>query len=140
MLASRQEDSVQLDTGSITSQQSQQAKLAPESTSHAFTTTNKPISNTSTAVQVPITMNGVKPEKAKGCSSSSLDDVRLADGVLTKKLKRKPELEFEGANGGPERLVPLQGEERPRPQKPSSGLPTKSNLQTTSIPGLELSS
>ncbi|XP_058753234.1 ubinuclein-1-like isoform X2 [Vicia villosa] len=139
LLASRQEDSVQLDTGSITSQQNQQEKLAPELTSHAFTSTNKPISNTST-VQVPIHMNGVKPEKAKGSSSSSLDDVRVADGILTKKLKRKPELEFEGANGGPERLVSLQGEERPRPQKPSSGVPTKSNVQPTSLPGLELSS
>ncbi|CAI8598334.1 unnamed protein product [Vicia faba] len=140
LLASRQEDSVQLDTGSITSQQNQQEKLVPESTSHAFTSTNKSVSNTSTAVQVPTSMNGVKQEKAKGSSSSSLDDIRVADGVLTKKLKRKPELEFEGANGGSERLVPLQGEERPRPQKPSSGLPTKSNLQPTSLPGLELSS
>ncbi|CAK8567406.1 unnamed protein product [Lathyrus sativus] len=139
LLASRQEDSVQLDTGSITSQQNQQEKLAPESTSHAFTTTNKPLSNMSTAVQVPSLTNGVKPEKTKGSSSSSLDDFRVADGILTKKLKRKPELELEGANCGSEKQVPLQGEERPRPQKQSSG-PTKSNLQPTSIPGLELSS
>jgi len=139
LLASRQEDSVQLDSGSVSSQQNQQEKLAPESTT-ASTSTNKSVSNTSTAVRVPSPTNGVKQEKAKGSSSSSMDDVRVADGVLTKKAKRKPELELEGANCGPEKLVPLQGEERPRSQKQSSGLPTKSNLQPTSPPGLEQSS
>lgn len=140
LLASRQEDGVQLDSGSISSQQNQQEKLAPESTSHASTSTNKSVSNTSTAVRVPSPTNGVKQEKAKGSSSSSMDDVGAADGVLTKKAKRKPELELEGANCGPEKLVHLQGEERPRSQKQSSGLPTKSNLQPTSPPGLEQSS
>jgi hypothetical protein len=85
-------------------------------------------------------MNGLKQEKARGSSSNALEDVRVADGVLTKKLKRKPELELEGANSGPEKLTPLQGEERHKSQKQSSGLPTKSNLQPTSLPGLEQSS
>ncbi|CAJ2667690.1 unnamed protein product [Trifolium pratense] len=142
LLASRQEDSVRLDAGSasITSQQNQQEKLATESGSLALTSTNKPVSNTSTTVQVPSPMNGFQQEKAKGSSSNSLEDVRVADGVLTKKLKRKPELELEGANSGPEKLTSLQGEERPKSQKQSSGLPTKSNLQPTSLPGLEQSS
>jgi hypothetical protein len=86
-------------------------------------------------------MNGLKQEKARGSSSNALEDVRVADGVLTKKLKRKPELELEGANSGPEKLTSLQGEERPKShQKQSSSLPTKSNLQPTSLPGLEQSS
>ncbi|KAK2443939.1 ubinuclein-1 [Trifolium repens] len=144
LLASRQEDSIRLDaglgSGSITSQHNQQEKLVTESGSLALTTTNKPVSNTSTTVQVPSPMNGLKQEKAKGSSSNALEDVRVADGVLTKKLKRKPELELEGANSGPEKLTPLQGEERHKSQKQSSGLPTKSNLQPTSLPGLEQSS
>ncbi|XP_004502535.1 ubinuclein-1-like [Cicer arietinum] len=140
LLASKQEDGVRLDAGSIPSQQNPQEKLAPESSSHAFTSMNKPASNMSTAVRVPSPMNGVKQEKAKGSSSSSPDDGRVADGVLTKKVKRKPELELEGANCGPEKLDSLQGEERSRSQKQSSGLPTKSNLQPTTLPGLEQSS
>lgn len=139
-MASKQEDGVRLDAGSIPSQQNPQEKLAPESSSHAFTSMNKPASNMSTAVRVPSPMNGVKQEKAKGSSSSSPDDGRVADGVLTKKVKRKPELELEGANCGPEKLDSLQGEERSRSQKQSSGLPTKSNLQPTTLPGLEQSS
>ncbi|MCI20475.1 hypothetical protein A2U01_0041637, partial [Trifolium medium] len=76
LLASRQEDSVRLDvgSGSITSQQNQQEKLATESGSLAFTSTNKPVSNTSTTVQVPSPMNGLQQEKAKGSSSNSLED------------------------------------------------------------------
>ena len=86
-------------------------------------------------------MNGLKQEKAKGSSSSSVDDVRAADGVLTKKVKRKPELELEGGHLGAEKVASLQGEERPRSLKQSIGsLPTKSNLQPTSLPDLEQSS
>ncbi|GAU46543.1 hypothetical protein TSUD_402600 [Trifolium subterraneum] len=142
LLASRQEDSVQLDvgSGSITLQQNQQEKLATKSGNLAFTSTNKLISNTSTAVQVSSPMNGLKQEKAKGSSSNSLEDVCVADGVLTKKLKRKSELELEGANSDLEKLTSLQGEERPKSQKQSSVLPTKSNLQATSISALEQSS
>lgn len=140
MLAPKQEDSVRLDAGSSTSQQNLRERLAPESSSHAFTSVNKPVSNTSTAVRVPSPMNGVKQEKAKGSSSSSLDDVRVADGVPTKKVKRKSELELEGANFGPEKLASLQGEERPRSQKQSAGLTTKSNPHPTSLSGLEQSS
>lgn len=135
MLAPKQEDNVRLDAGSSTSQQNLRERLAPESSSHAFTSVNKPVS-----VRVPSPMNGVKQEKAKGSSSSSLDDVRVADGVPTKKVKRKSELELEGANFGPEKLASLQGEERPRSQKQSAGLTTKSNPHPTSLPGLEQSS
>lgn len=143
MLVPKQEEGVQPDAvaGSITSQQSLQERLAPESSSHALTSVNKLVSNTgTTAVGVPSPMNGLKPEKAKGSSSSSLDDVRVADGVLTKKVKRKPELELERTSSGPEKLASLQGEERPKSQKQSSVPPTKATLQPTSLPGLEQSS
>ncbi|KAJ1387375.1 hypothetical protein SESBI_40035 [Sesbania bispinosa] len=138
LLAPKQEESVRFDTNSITSQQNLRERLAPESS--GFTSVNKAVSNTSTAVRVPSPMNGLKQEKAKGSSSSSLDDVRAADGVLTKKVKRKPEHELEGAHFGPEKLVSLPGEERPRSLKQSAALPTKSNHQPTSLPGLEQSS
>ncbi|KAK7311512.1 hypothetical protein RJT34_09711 [Clitoria ternatea] len=142
MLAPKQEENVRFDTGSITTQQNLRERLAPESSNHAFTSGNKPVTNTSTAARIPSPMNGLKQEKAKGSSSSSVDDVRVADGVLTKKVKRKPELELEGAHFGPaEKLASSHGEERPRSLKHSSGLlPTKSNLQPTSLPDLEQSS
>ncbi|RDY00223.1 hypothetical protein CR513_16628, partial [Mucuna pruriens] len=138
LLAPKQEETARFDTNSITSQQNLRA---PESSSHAFSSGNKQVSNTSTTGRVPSPMNGLRQEKAKGSSSSSLDDVRVADGVLTKKVKRKPEVELEGAHLGPEKVSSLQGEERPRSLKQSTGpLPTKSNLQPTSLPDLEQSS
>ncbi|KAL5192748.1 Ubinuclein-1 [Glycine soja] len=137
LLAPKQQENVRFDTNTITSQQNLRERSAPESSSHAYTSGNKQVSNTST----PSPMNGLKQEKAKGSSSSSVDDVRVADGVLTKKVKRKPELELEGAHLGPEKVASLQGEERPRSLKQSTGpLPTKSNLQPTSLPDLEQSS
>lgn len=143
LLTPKQEENVRLDTSSIASQQNLREKLAPESSSHAFTSVNKPVSNTSTTVRVPSpSMNGLKQEKAKGSSSSSMDDARVANGGLTKKkAKRKPEHDSEGAHFGPQKqLGSLQGEARPKSLKQSAGLPTKSNLQPTSIPGLEQSS
>lgn len=138
MLAPKQQENVRFDTNTITSQQNLRERSAPESSSHAYTSSgNKQVSNTST----PSPMNGLKQEKAKGSSSSSVDDVRAADGVLTKKVKRKPELELEGGHLGAEKVASLQGEERPRSLKQSIGsLPTKSNLQPTSLPDLEQSS
>ncbi|XP_027339060.1 ubinuclein-1-like isoform X2 [Abrus precatorius] len=137
LLAPKQEENVRFDSSSISSQQNLRERLIPESSSHAFASGNKPVSNTSTSGRVPSPMNGLKQEKAKGSSSSSLDDVRVADGVLTKKVKRKPELELEV----PEKLASLQGEERPKSIKQSTGpLPTKSNVQPTSLPDLEQSS
>ncbi|XP_061362959.1 ubinuclein-1-like isoform X2 [Gastrolobium bilobum] len=141
LLVPKQEENVQFDTSSSTSQLNQRERLAaPESSSHAFTSVNKPVSNTSSAVRISSPMNGLKQEKAKGSSSSSLDDVRVADGVITKKIKRKPELELEGEHFGPEKVASLQGEERSRSLKQSAVLPTKSTLQSTSLPGLEQSS
>ncbi|KAK7351093.1 hypothetical protein VNO77_10273 [Canavalia gladiata] len=143
LLATKQEENVRLDTNSVTSQQNIRERLAPESSSHVFTSgNNKPVSNTSTTGRAPSPMNCLKQEKAKGSSSSSLDDVRVVDGVLTKKVKRKPEPELEGAHLGPEKLASLQGEERPRSLKQQSTglLPTKSNLQPSSLPDLEQSS
>lgn len=137
MLTPKQEENVQFVSSSVTSQQNPRDRQVPESSSYAFTSANKPVSNTSSAVRVPSPMNGVKEE-----ANSALDDFRVADVVLTKKVKRKPELELEGTHSGPEKLASLQGEERPRSQKQSApaGHPTKSNPQPTSLVGLEQSS
>jgi len=129
LLLPRPEENVRFDTS------------APESSSHGFTSGSKQVSNTSPTGRVPSPINGLKQEKAKGSSSSSLDDVRVAEGALTKKVKRKPELELE-AHLVPEKVASLQGEERPRSlkQQSSGPLPNKSNLQPTSVPDLEQSS
>ncbi|CAL0317945.1 unnamed protein product [Lupinus luteus] len=134
LLAPQQEENIQLDAGSITSQQNSQDKLGPESSGLAVASVNK-------AISTSVTMNGPKQEKAKVSSSSSLDDVKVADGVVVKKkVKRKAEPESEGNHICSEKQAFLQGEERPRSLKQSAGLPLKSNLQPTSIPGSEHSS
>ncbi|MED6119830.1 hypothetical protein PIB30_015349 [Stylosanthes scabra] len=138
------EGNVRLDTSHA--QQNMREKSAPESSSHAFPSANKPVSNNSTSGNIPSpSMNGLKQEKARGSSTSSLDDVRVADGALKKKkIKKKPEIDLEGVHSGPEKLGSgsLQGEERPKSQKQSSsaGVPSKSIPQPTTIPGLEQSS
>jgi hypothetical protein len=100
---------------------------------------NKGVSNTVTDVRVlqpPV--NGPRKEKAKGSSSRSLDDVRVAGGALIK--KRKTENESEGTHFRPEKLPSLKGEEKPRPPKQSAVVPSKSNLHRASQPGVEQSS
>ncbi|KAL9313655.1 hypothetical protein ACSQ67_019107 [Phaseolus vulgaris] len=136
LLVPKQEENVRFDTNSITSQQILRERSAPESSSGS-----KQVSNTSPTGRVPSPINGIKQEKAKGSSSSSLDDARIAEGALTKKVKRKPELELE-AHLVPEKVASLQGEERPRflKQQSSAPLPNKSNLHPTSVPDLEQSS
>ncbi|XP_052732162.1 ubinuclein-1 isoform X5 [Vigna angularis] len=141
LLAPKQEENVRFDANSITSQQNLRERSAPESSSHGFTSGSKQVSNASPTGRVPSPINGLKQEKAKGSSSSSLDDVRAAEGVLTKKVKRKPELELE-AHLVAEKVASLQGEERPRSlkQQSSGPLANKSNLQPTSVPDLQHSS
>ncbi|KAK7282689.1 hypothetical protein RIF29_11665 [Crotalaria pallida] len=146
LLIPKEEENVQLDTSSIAPQQNLREKSAPESSSPAFTSVNKPVSNISTTARVPSpSMNGRKQGKAKSSSSSTLDNAKVENGGLTKKVKRKPEHDLEGAHFGPEKkqqLGSLQGEARPKSKslKQSTGLPTKSKLQPTSIPGVEQSS
>lgn len=141
MLAARQEETVRFDASSNASQQNMRERLAPECSSHALTSVNKPVSTSGTTARASSpSMNGLKQEKVKGSSSNFRDDVRIADGVLTKKVKRKPEVEVEGPHIRPEKVASVQGEERPRAPKQSAGLPPKSNFQPTSIPGLEQSS
>ncbi|XP_027904084.1 ubinuclein-1 isoform X2 [Vigna unguiculata] len=141
LLVPKQEENVRFDANSITSQQNQRERSAPESSSHGFTSGSKQVSNASPTGRVPSPINGLKQEKAKGSSSSSLDDVRVAEAVLTKKVKRKPEVELE-AHLVSEKVASLQGEERPRSlkQQSSGPLPNKSNLQPTSVPDLQHSS
>ncbi|KAJ1397087.1 hypothetical protein SESBI_32090 [Sesbania bispinosa] len=144
LLAPRNEENAQFDASSITLQQNIRERLAPEPSNPTYASLNKAVSNTVTAAQVlNPNVNGPKQEKAKGSSSGSLDDARVADGVLIikKKVKRKPEHELEGTHFRPEKVASLQGEERPRSLKQSAGLPPKSsNVQPTSLPGLEQSS
>ncbi|KAL2339736.1 hypothetical protein Fmac_007676 [Flemingia macrophylla] len=141
LLTPKLEENVQFDTGSITSQQNLRERLGPESSSHVFTSGNKQVSNTSTTGRVASPMNGIKQEKAKGSCSSSIDDVRVGNGILNKKVKRKPEFDLEGAHLGSETVASLQGEEKAKFLKQSTGpLPTKSNPQPTSLPDLEQSS
>ncbi|KAK7320971.1 hypothetical protein VNO77_30981 [Canavalia gladiata] len=141
LLAPQLEEHVQFDATSITSQQHMRERLATDSSSHTYPTMNKEVSNTVSAARVLTpSVNGPKQEKAKGSISGSLDDVRVADGVsIKKKVKRKPEQELEESHFRPEKMAPLQGEERPRSLKQSAGVPPKSNLQPT-LPGLEQSS
>ncbi|XP_057442665.1 ubinuclein-1-like isoform X2 [Lotus japonicus] len=142
LLAPRREENVC--ASSVSSQQNVLERLAPESGSHSASP-NKAVSNTVTAARVlNPSVNGPKQVKAKGNSSGSLDVVRGADGVLIKKkvVKKKQEHKLEGTHFRPEKLASLQGEERQRSPKQSAGLPSKSNLQPTSlpVPGLEQSS
>ncbi|KAJ7959177.1 Wound-responsive family protein, putative isoform 1 [Quillaja saponaria] len=129
MLASKQEEAVLADASSIAQQQTMRERVAPESGSHGFPSLNKPVSNmTSTAVRDPSPsimnvpmVDRVKQEKIKGGSSNSPDDVRVPDGTLTKKkVKRKPELEVEGAHFPPEKLSSQQGDERHKSLKQSA--------------------
>ncbi|CAK8570307.1 unnamed protein product [Lathyrus sativus] len=137
LLESRPEENVQFDASP---QQNMRKRLAPESSSH--TSLNKAVSNKVTDVRVRHSpVNGMKKEKAKANSSSSPDDVRVANGVLIKKVKkRKTECELEGTHRRPEKPVSLKEEERPRSQKQSAVAPPKSNLQPTSLPSVEQSS
>ncbi|KAL4301173.1 ubinuclein-1 isoform X2 [Arachis ipaensis] len=137
------EENIRLETSHA--QQNLREKSATESSSHAFPSLNKPVSNTSTSGHVPSpSLNGLKQEKAKASSTSSLDDVRVADGALKKKkIKKRPEIDLEGAHFGTEKLGSGSSlvEDRPKSQRQSSGgVPSKSNPQPTCIPGLEQSS
>lgn len=136
-MAPRPEKNVQFDASP---QQNMRKRLAPESSSH--TSLNKAVSNTVTDVRVlPSPVNGLKKEKVKISSSCSPDDVRVADGVLIKKVKkRKTEGELEGTHRRPEMLASLKEEERPRSLKQSAVASPKSSLQPTSLPGVEQSS
>ncbi|XP_028757551.1 ubinuclein-1 isoform X2 [Neltuma alba] len=135
-----QQEAGRYDPSSVASQQNVRERLTPESSIHAFASVSKPVSNTINTVggSSPL-VNGPKQEKVKG-TSINLEDVRVADGVLTKKVKRKPESEFEGTDYRPEKLASAQGEERSKSSKQSASLSHKSNIQSTSLPGLEQSS
>ncbi|KAK4273980.1 hypothetical protein QN277_017277 [Acacia crassicarpa] len=138
ILGARKEENVRYGA----SHQNMGERLAPESSSHAFTSVNRQVSNnTVTTGRAPsCSMNGPKQDKVKGGSSNPRDNVRAADGVLRKKVKRKAELESEGPHIRPEKPRSLLGEERPKVLKQSAGLSLESNFQPTSIRSLEQSS
>ncbi|XP_027330661.1 ubinuclein-1-like isoform X2 [Abrus precatorius] len=140
LLAPQQEENVQFDATSVTSQQHMRERIAMDASSHAYASVNKAVSNTVTVPRVlNSSANGLK--QVKGSSSGSLDDVRVADAVLIKKkARRKPEMELEGTHCRPEKMASLHGEERSRSLKQSAGVPPKSNFQPASLPGLQQSS
>lgn len=135
-----QQETVRIDPSLVGSQQNTREKVAPESSTHAVISTNKPVSNTINTVggSVPL-MNGSKQEKLKG-SSINVEDARLADGVLIKKVKKKSELEFEVTEPRSEKAASAQGEERSKPSKQSSSVSNKSNIQPAVVSGVEQSS
>ncbi|KAF1865642.1 hypothetical protein Lal_00005019 [Lupinus albus] len=117
LLVPKPEENVLPDTSSNPPQQSSREKVAPQTSGHAFTSVKKPVSYMSTTSQVPSPMNGLKQEKARKSSSSSVDNVNIENGGLTKKkVKRKPEHDLEVAHFGPEKKKPssLMGEARPK--------------------------
>ncbi|KAK7385137.1 hypothetical protein VNO78_30848 [Psophocarpus tetragonolobus] len=142
LLAPRQDENVQFDASPNTLQQPMRERLATDSSNHTHAPVNKAISNTVTTGRVHNpSVNGPKQEKAKGSSSGTLDEAKGA-ALIKKKVKRKPEQGLEGTHSRSEKMVAsLQGEEKPtKSLKQSAVVPPKSNLQSTSLPGLEQSS
>ncbi|XP_062099545.1 ubinuclein-1 isoform X2 [Humulus lupulus] len=147
MLASKTEEGVRVEAGSILQPQYTRERLATESASHS--SANKSVSaSTATAVMrtpSPINVQSfdkVKQEKLKGTSSHSPDEARAGDStvVTKKKVKRKPELELDETRLRAEKLPSQQGEERQKSLKQSATLPLKPNLQSTVLSSLEQSS
>ncbi|XP_031393427.1 ubinuclein-1-like isoform X1 [Punica granatum] len=123
-------------------------RLAVEPSTHTSTSANKQVPGTS-AIRAPSPRNGsssdrvVKQEKAKGNSSSPVDDPRVAEGAqLQKKVKRKPEVDLNEMPYPVEKLPSQHGDDRlnPNPLKPSGGLPQKSSLKQNSAASFEQSS
>lgn len=141
ILGARNEDNPRYDA----SHQNIGEKLAPESCSHTSTAVNRPVLNTITTARAPSSsinglkqsLNDLKQDKVKGGSSNPRDNVKVADGVIRKSIKRKAELQPEGPHFRPKKLVSSRGEEKPKVLKQSTLV---SNFQPTSIPSLGQSS
>lgn len=142
-MLSKVEDTAQVEASIVSQPQYMREKLATDSTSHGLAAPNRPVSNTAVPARMPSSsINGPnldrgKHEKVKVSSSSSLDEMRVADGTLAKKkMKRKPE-ELGEAHFRPEKLLSQQGEEKNRSHKQASSLPHKSNPQSAALPSFE---
>ncbi|KAA8546449.1 hypothetical protein F0562_002812 [Nyssa sinensis] len=143
LLTPKTEETVRFEASSIAQPQYTQEKLVNDSGNHGLMSFNRPVLNTSTAitaVRMPTSslMNGPslerpKQEKVKGSSNNS-NDMRMADAITKKKVKRKPEMELGEAHFLPEKLSSAQVEEKHKSQKQVTGLLQKPNPQSTAAP------
>ncbi|XP_022773297.1 uncharacterized protein LOC111315664 [Durio zibethinus] len=140
MLAPRLEESVPVESASSAQPQLTQERLATDSGSHIFPSTNKSISRTTAAATVRIpspstnvsSLDRLKQEKLKGISSNGMDEIKVTDGSLPKKkVKRKPEMEMDDSRFRSEKLLLQQDDDRHKSMKQSVNLPLKSNLPST---------
>ncbi|KAL9331042.1 hypothetical protein ACSQ67_000652 [Phaseolus vulgaris] len=140
LFAVRQDENAQFDANPITWQQPMRERLATDSSSLNHDSVNKALSNTAAPRVYNPSLNGSKQGKAKGSSSGSLNDVRGTDRIVVRKrVKRMPEQGLEGTHFRPEKTAFSRGE-KPRSLKQSAGVLPKSNLQPSSLHGLEQSS
>ncbi|QCD99866.1 hypothetical protein DEO72_LG7g1153 [Vigna unguiculata] len=141
LFAPRRDENARLDANPITSQQPMRERLATDSSSLNHTSVNKAVSITVAAPRVyNPSLNGSKQEKAKGSSSGSLDDGGDEDVLVKKKVKRRPEQGLEGNHFRPGKMTAFSRGEKPRSLKQSAGVLPKSNIQPSSLHGLEQSS
>ncbi|GMI89581.1 Ubinuclein 1 [Hibiscus trionum] len=135
------EESAPVDSASNAQSQHTQVRSASDPGTQALHSTNKSISNTTTAsVRVPSpstndsSFDRLKQDKLKGISSSATDDeIKMADASLPKKkVKRKQEMELDEPDFQPEKLAPQQGtKDRHKSVKQQVNLTPKSNVPVT---------
>ncbi|KAM6544048.1 hypothetical protein CsatB_008495 [Cannabis sativa] len=137
MLASKTEEGVRVEGGSILQPQYTRESSATLSGGHC--SANKSVPASTVVMQPPSPINvqsfdKVKQEKFKGTSSHSPEDARVGDSIVVtkKKVRRKPEVELDETH--------LRSEERQKSLKQSATPPLKPNLQSTALSSLEQSS
>ncbi|BAT82117.1 hypothetical protein VIGAN_03207600 [Vigna angularis var. angularis] len=141
LFAPRQDENARFDANPITSQQPMRERLATDSSSFNHISVNKAVSNTIAAPRIyNPSVNGSKPEKAKRSSSGSLDDDGDEDVLVKKRVKRRPEQGLEGNNFRPGKMTVFTRVDKTRSLKQSAGVLPKSNIQPSSLHGLEQSS
>ncbi|KAF4392090.1 hypothetical protein F8388_004419 [Cannabis sativa] len=124
ILASKTEEGVRVECGSILQPQYTQESSATLSGGHC--SANKSVPASTVVMQPPSPINvqsfdKVKQEKFKGTSSHSPEDAKVGDSiVVTKKVRRKPEVELDETH--------LRSEERQKSLKQSATPPLKQTI------------
>ncbi|KAF4347872.1 hypothetical protein G4B88_009953 [Cannabis sativa] len=124
ILASKTEEGVRVECGSILQPQYTQESSATLSGGHC--SANKSVPASTVVMQPPSPINvqsfdKVKQEKFKGISSHSPEDAKVGDSiVVTKKVRRKPEVELDETH--------LRSEERQKSLKQSATPPLKQTI------------
>ncbi|KAK6938368.1 Hpc2-related domain [Dillenia turbinata] len=144
-LLSKTEETVRVEANPVPQPNNMQERLISDSGAHGLPSSNRPISNTASAVaRVPSSssngpsLDRPKPEKVKGSSINSAEEVRTADGaVIKKKVKLKPETEPSEVHPRPEKSSSQLGEDRQKSHKQTATLSQKLSLQSASIPSSE---